>query len=252
MTKIILSGCNGRMGQVICAMIKENPRAEIVAGFDINNTVQNRFPVYSDWSKITEQADVIIDFSNPDTLKGLLNFAKSKNLALVAATTGYSSSQTDEIIAASSVIPVFKSGNMSLGINLLIDLVRKATEILGETFDIEIIERHHNMKVDAPSGTALMIADAISETMVTPCEYIYDRHSARRKRGKNEIGIHTVRGGTIPGDHLVVFAGANEILEINHHAASREVFATGAIHAAIFTSGKAPGLYNMNDLIKGV
>ena len=252
MTKIILSGCNGRMGQAICSIVKENPNAEIVAGFDINATAQNGFPVYSDWNEITEKADVIVDFSNPNVLKDLLSFAKSKKLAIVAATTGYSSSQTDEIHAAASVIPVFKSMNMSIGINLLIDLVRKAAEILGETFDIEIVERHHNQKVDAPSGTALMIADAISETMKTPCEYVYDRHSVRRKRGKNEIGIHTVRGGTIPGDHSVMFAGANEILEVNHHAASREVFASGAVHAAIFISSKPAGLYNMNNLIKGV
>ena len=179
----------------------------------------------------------------------LLKFALDKKLPIVIATTGFSEQTVEDIKKAAESIPVFYSGNMSLGINLLIELVKKAENVLGSDFDIEIVEKHHNQKIDAPSGTALMIADAISEEIDTPVQYEYDRHSRRIKRPKNEIGIHSIRGGTIVGEHDVIFAGCDEIITVSHTALSKNIFAVGSLNAARFLFGKSAGIYNMGDLV---
>ncbi|MCD8181398.1 MAG: 4-hydroxy-tetrahydrodipicolinate reductase [Firmicutes bacterium] len=252
MTKIIMNGCNGKMGQVITRLVSQDSECEIVAGFDVNDTIENTYPVYSNPDEFTGDADVIIDFSHPSALTNILGYCKKRKLPIILATTGFTDEQKKEFTNASNEIPVFFSANMSLGINLLIDLAKKATKLLEGSFDIEIVERHHNQKIDAPSGTALAIADAIDETLSYPAEYVYDRHSVRRKRKKTEIGLHAVRGGTIVGDHEVIFAGTDEVIELKHSAHSKEVFAVGAIKAAKFITDKPAGMYNMNDLISSL
>lgn len=252
MTKIILNGCNGKMGQVITRLAAEDAECEIAAGFDINDTVENAYPVYTNPMDFTGEADVVIDFSHPSSLTGILNFCKARKLPVIICTTGLSAEQKAEFTEASKEIPVFFSANMSLGINLLIALAKKATKLLEGNFDIEIVERHHNQKIDAPSGTALAIADAIDETLSFPAEYIYDRHSVRRKRKKTEIGLHAVRGGTIVGDHDIIFAGNDEVIELKHSAHSKEVFAVGAIKAAKFITDKPAGMYSMSDLMSNI
>lgn len=250
MTNIILSGCNGKMGRVITRITEANPEITIVAGIDINDYCENSYPVYTNAADCTEKADVIVDFSHPSAFSGLLELAKNTKTPLIAATTGLSAQQRRELEDAAAQIPVFFSANMSIGINLLTELARKAAVLLGKSFDIEIIEKHHNQKIDAPSGTALAIADAVSEVMKTAPEYVYDRHSVRKKRSANEIGIHSVRGGTIVGEHEVIFAGTDEVITLKHQAASKEVFAVGAIRAAEFMKGKPCGMYSMADLIE--
>lgn len=247
MTKIILSGCMGRMGNAITKIVNDTPDAEIVCGFDVKDG-NFGYPVYSRYQDLSIDADVIIDFSHPDNLSNLLTFAKKNNLPIVIATTGLSQAQKQEFMDAAKTIPVFFSANMSLGINLLIRLAKQAAKILEGSFDIEIIEKHHNKKIDAPSGTALAIADAISESLSSKAEYVYDRHSVRKPREKSEIGLHAVRGGTIVGEHEVLFAGTDEVIGLSHSAQSRDVFAQGAVRAALFVSNKAPGLYSMDDL----
>ncbi len=249
MTKIIMNGCNGRMGQAITRLVSGDDECEITAGFDVNDVISNSYPVFKNPNDYTGEADVVIDFSHPSSLTNILSYCKSRNLPIILATTGYTAEQKEEMQKAAKEIPVFFSANMSLGINLLISLAKTAAKLLEGGFDIEIVERHHNQKLDAPSGTALAIADAIDETLSYPAEYIYDRHSARRKRRPSEIGIHSVRGGTIVGDHDVIFAGKDEVIELKHSAYSREVFAVGAVRAAKFMNGKAAGMYSMNDLI---
>lgn len=250
MTNILLSGANGKMGQAVTRVALENDSVKIVAGYDIN-TIQNAgFPVYDKLSDIKENIDAIIDFSHPAMFDGLLEFAKTKNIPVVFCTTGLSEEQIANMKAASESTPIFFSANMSIGVNLLIDLVTKAAKILQDNFDIEIVEKHHNQKLDAPSGTALAIADAIADTVEYNAEYVYDRHSVRKKRDKAEIGIHAVRGGTIVGEHDVIFAGNDEVIEIKHSAASKEVFAVGAVKAAVFMKGKTAGMYAMKDLIE--
>lgn len=249
MTKIIMNGCNGKMGQVITRLVSEDNECEIVAGFDVNDSIENTYPVFTNPDEFTGDADVIIDFSHPSALTTVLNYCKKRKLPVILATTGYTDEQKKEFTEASKEIPVFFSANMSLGINLIIALAKKATKLLEGNFDIEIVERHHNQKIDAPSGTALAIADAIDETLSYPAEYVYDRHAVRRKRKPTEIGIHAVRVGTIVGDHEVIFAGTDEVIELKHSAHSKEVFAVGAIKAAKFMSDKPAGMYNMNDLI---
>ncbi len=249
MTKIIMNGCNGKMGQVITRLVAEDETAQIVAGFDINDSVANAYPVFTNPMDFTGEADVVIDFSHPSSLTGILNFCKARKLPVIICTTGLTPEQKEEFTAASAEIPVFFSANMSLGINLLIDLAKKAAKLLEGSFDIEIVERHHNQKIDAPSGTALAIAEAIDESLSYPAEFVFDRHAVRKKRKATEIGISAVRGGTIVGDHEIIFAGNDEVIELNHHAASKEVFAVGAIKAAKFMTGKSAGMYAMNDLI---
>lgn len=249
MVKIILNGCFGRMGKVITEIVSENNECEIVAGVDAFSQGTSLFPVYKSIFDVKEKADVIIDFSNPSALDGLLSYALKNNTAIVLATTGYSDEQISTIKIASKKIPLFFTFNMSLGINLLTALSKKAASILGNDFDIEIVEKHHNQKLDAPSGTALMLANSINEVFNDSLQYEYDRHSKRQKRSKTEIGIHSVRGGTIVGEHEVIFAGKDEVITLSHSAASRTVFANGAVRAAIFIADKVPNLYDMNQMV---
>ena len=252
MTKIVMNGCNGKMGQVITRLVAEDDNCEIVAGFDVNDTIDNTYPVFTNPDEFTGEADVVIDFSHPSALTNVLNYCKKRKFPVILATTGFTNEQKQEFIDASKEIPVFFSANMSLGINLLIALAKKATKLLEGNFDIEIVERHHNQKLDAPSGTALAIADAIDETLSFPAEYVYDRHAVRKKRKKTEIGLHAVRGGTIVGEHDIIFAGTDEVIELKHSAHSKEVFAVGAVKAAKFITNKPAGLYNMNDIISNL
>ena len=249
MTRIIMNGCNGKMGQVISRLVAEDEDAEIVCGVDINTDIDNPYPVVSSIGEFDGEADVVIDFSHPSCLTSILDYCKRTKTPVILATTGYSPEQKEEFRAASETVPVFFSANMSLGINLLISLAKQAAKLLEGNFDIEIVERHHNRKIDAPSGTALAIADAIDETLSYPAEYVFDRHSVRRKRRQTEIGISAVRGGTIVGDHEIIFAGNDEVIELSHHAASKEVFAVGAIKAAKYMTGKPAGMYDMNMLV---
>ena len=248
MIKAILVGSGGKMGAFVHKTAVDNGKIEIVAGVDRVNNGQS-FPVFSAFADITVEADVIIDFSNPVLLDDMLEFAISKQIAVVIATTGYSDTQIEKIKAAAEKIPVFFTFNMSIGVNLICSLAKKAANILGDGFDIEIIEKHHNQKIDAPSGTAIMLANAVNGEFGGDKVYEYDRHSKRQKRNKNEIGIHSVRGGTIVGEHDVIFAGHDEVITISHAAHSKEVFAVGAVRAAIFIYGKAAGLYDMNSIM---
>lgn len=249
MTKIIITGANGKMGKVLQNIIAGREDCTVVAGVDINTSQYGSFPIYDKIYDVSENADVIIDFSNPALLDDLLEYSLKKNIPLVLATTGYDEEQKNKINEASKNIPIFFTYNMSLGINLIANLAKKATEILGSEFDIEIVEKHHNQKIDAPSGTALMIADAICEVTPNPMKYEYDRHSRREKRNKNEIGIHAVRGGTIVGEHDIIFAGRDEIITLSHSARSKEIFAVGAVNAAVYMKGKDAGMYDMKELI---
>ncbi len=252
MINIALVGANGKMGQVITRLVNENDDATVSFGIDLNTEQKSTYPVYADFNDVKEDCDVIVDFSHPSSLSKTLEYALANNKAAVIATTGLDNSQMENIKAASKEIPVFFSANMSLGVNLLIQLAKKATSLLEENFDIEIIEKHHNLKIDAPSGTALAIADAINDTSTKSNEYVYDRHSTRKKRSKNEIGIHSLRGGTIVGEHSVIFAGNDEIIELKHTATSKEIFAVGAVKAAHFLFKKDAGLYNMDALISEI
>lgn len=249
MTKIVLVGCNGHMGRVIAQCIAQRDDCILVAGIDITQNPNCGFPVYTNADDFTGEADVIIDFAHQFEVEKRIDFAVRRKLPLVLATTGLSEEVIAKVRAAAKEIPVFFTANMSLGVNLLVELCKKAAKVLGDEFDIEIIEKHHNQKVDAPSGTALMIADAINETLDDRCHYMYDRHAVRKKRDHNEIGIHAVRGGTIVGEHEVIFAGRDEILRVSHSAMSKEIFATGSINAARFLAGREPGLYDMGDIV---
>ena len=249
MTNIAISGCNGKMGRVIYNIVSDRDDCKVICGIDLNTTPYADFPIYSKPCDMTEKPDVIIDYSHPSTLDGLIGYGLSTGCAIVFATTGFSNEQISQIKKAAEQIPIFFTFNMSLGINLLVELAKKATAVLGNQFDIEIVEKHHNQKIDAPSGTALMLADAINETMNNSCQYMYDRHSRRQKREKNEIGMHAIRGGTIVGEHEVIFAGRDEVLTLSHSATSKEVFAVGSVNAAIFLKDKNSGLYNMSDLV---
>ena len=250
MIKLILNGCNGKMGQVISRLVSEDDDVKIVAGFDIFTEQKNDYPVFSDPKDFDGDADALIDFSHPDSLSGVLDFCKSKKIPAVIATTGLSNAQKNELTSASEKTAIFFSANMSLGINLLIDLAKRATKLLEGNFDIEIVERHHNQKIDAPSGTALAIADGISETLSFEPEYTYDRHSVRKKRKNTEIGLHAVRGGTIVGEHDVIFAGKDEVITLSHSAMSKEIFAVGAVKAAKFLAGKPAGFYTMKEVME--
>ena len=249
MTKIAIVGCNGKMGYFVAQSVNENPETEVMFGVDAFGENKYDFDVFKSFDEADKTPDVIIDFSNPAALDGMLSFALENKVPCVICTTGYSTEQVEKIKEASKSIPVFYSGNMSLGINLLIELSKQAAKVLGSTFDIEIVEKHHNLKLDAPSGTALMIADGISETLEQEPMYVYDRHSYRKKRSKNEIGIHSVRGGTIVGEHEVIFAGHDEVVTLTHQAQSKEVFAAGAVNAAVFLATQQPGMYDMGKLL---
>ncbi|MBR7000919.1 MAG: 4-hydroxy-tetrahydrodipicolinate reductase [Lachnospiraceae bacterium] len=250
MTRIIMRGCNGHMGRVIADLVKEDKDAEIVAGIDLTGQSDRPFPVYESLSEVKEEADVLIDFTSPKLLTELLTDAKAKKLPLVLCSTGYAAEQIEEIREASKDLAILRSANMSLGVNVLFKLVKAAAAVLAqEGFDIDIVEKHHRLKLDAPSGTALAIADAVSEALPEPYEYVYDRSGRRMQRPKNEIGISAVRGGSIVGEHEVIFAGTDEVIEIKHTAYSKAIFGKGAVAAAKFLAGKAPGMYTMQDTV---
>ena len=239
------------MGRAVTEAINSGECFRVVAGVDINAAsigADCPFPVYQSISEFPDKADVIIDFSHHSALSALTEYAVSRGTPIVVATTGHSEEELDMMKRTAKLVPVFFSRNMSIGINLLVETCRRAARTLGIDFDVEIIEKHHNQKLDAPSGTALMLAEALSEER-EQTEFVYDRHAVRAKRKSSEIGIHAVRGGTIVGEHEVIFAGNNEIVTFSHSATSREIFATGALKAAEFVVGKAPALYNMSDVI---
>lgn len=251
MVKVIMHGCNGKMGQVITGLLKEDKEAKIVAGVDGYKGITNDYPVYDSLYDCREEADVIIDFSNAKAIDNLLRFAKEKKVPVVLCTTGLSKEQLEQVQETQESVAVLKSANMSLGINLLLKMVKDAAKVLTDAgFDMEIVERHHNQKVDAPSGTAIALADSINEELDNEYEYIYDRSKTREKRSTKEIGISAVRGGTIVGEHEVIFAGVDEVVELKHTAYSKAVFAKGAIQAAKFLKGKKPGHYEMSDVIQ--
>jgi 4-hydroxy-tetrahydrodipicolinate reductase len=250
MTKIMIQGVNGRMGHVLQELIAERKDCRIVAGIDRTPGEAREFPVYTKWEDVAVEADVLIDFSSPAAAPAAIRYCAEKNLPYVICTTGLSEEIEKEIVKLSKKVPVFKSANMSLGINLLIELCKKASRILGEDYDVEIIEKHHHSKVDAPSGTALMLADAVNEENDGRYHYVYDRQSVRAKRDSNEIGISSVRGGSIVGEHEVLFCGPDEVITLQHTAYSRSVFANGAVNAAIFLAKQKAGLYNMSNLLE--
>ena len=251
MVKMIMHGCNGKMGQVITKIVKEDANAEIVAGIDKYMGIPNDYPVFENIDKCDVEADVVIDFSNAAAVDGLLEYCVEKQVPVVLCTTGLSEEQLGRVQEASKKVAVLKSANMSLGVNMLLKLLQDATKILAPAgFDIEIVERHHNQKVDAPSGTALAMADSINAAMNDEYTYIYDRSKVRQKRDKKEIGISAVRGGTIVGEHEVIYAGEDEVIEFKHTAHSKAVFAKGAVEAGKFLKGKGAGLYDMKDVIQ--
>ena len=250
MTKVIMHGCNGHMGRVITQIIAEEESMEIVAGIDPFDRGENPYPVYPHIETCDVDADVVIDFSNARAIDGLLDYCESKRVPVVLCTTGLSDEQIARAGEVSKNVAILRSANMSLGINTLLDLLKKATAVFAEAgFDVEIVEKHHNQKVDAPSGTALALADAVNEVMNHECEYVYDRSKERKKREKKEIGISSVRGGTIVGDHDVIFAGQDEVITFSHTAYSKAVFGKGAVEAAKFLAGKPAGMYDMQDVI---
>lgn len=250
MTTILLSGCMGKMGQVVTGCVAGRSDCTVIAGVDLNTAAFTDFPVFSSASDFGGKADSIIDFSHPNALAGILDYAKKTNTPAVIATTGLDANHVALINEAAAHIPIFFSANMSIGVSLLTELARKAARVLGNEFDIEIVEMHHNQKIDAPSGTALMLADSIAEELDTAPAYEYNRPAKREARGKNEIGIHAVRGGTITGEHEVIFAGHDELIKLTHSARSKQIFATGAVNAAIFIKNKTPGIYTMKDLVR--
>lgn len=251
MVRLIMHGCNGKMGQVITKIVKEDANAEIVAGVDKYQGIQNEYPVFESIDKCDVEADVVVDFSNAAAVDGLLDYCAEKQVPVVLCTTGLSEEQLAKVKATSEKVAVLKSANMSLGINMLLKLLQDATKILAPAgYDIEIVEKHHNQKVDAPSGTALALADSINEVLDNEYEYKYDRSQERKKREKKEIGISAVRGGTIVGEHEVIYAGEDEVIEFKHTAYSKAVFAKGAVEAGKFLKGKGPGMYGMQDVIQ--
>lgn len=248
MVKIILNGCNGKMGKVVTSLAGNYENLTIAAGVD-RDTNNTAFPVFNNISKCNVEADVILDFSRPDALNDLIAYAESKNISLILCTTGYTDEQLSIIKAASNKIPLFRSANMSIGINVINNILRNISAQLYGDFDIEIIEKHHNQKVDAPSGTALLLGNTIKDAIDEETVYVHGRDGIA-KRKHNEIGVHAIRGGSIVGEHEVIFAGQGETIEIKHTAISREVFAVGALKACQFMCGKKPGFYSMDDVIK--
>ncbi len=249
MTNIAISGANGKMGKTIYNCIKERDNCKVVAGIDIYTEQYADFPIVDSPAKLPVKPDVIIDFSNPSSLDGLLDYCLSTGTPIVVGSTGYSDEQIQQIRSAAEQIPVFFTFNMSIGINLLVNLAKKAASVLGDQFDIEIVEKHHNQKIDAPSGTAIMLANAINETLDNSRHYVYDRHSRRQKREKSEIGMHSIRGGTIVGEHDIIFAGNDEVITLSHSASSKAVFAEGSVNAAVYLKDQKPGLYDMQMLV---
>jgi len=250
MIKIIMHGCNGHMGQVITGIVANDENSKIVAGIDLYDVQKNDYPVFKSFEECNVEADVIIDFASAKAVDALLDYSVAKNVPVVLCTTGLTEEQIKRVEADSKKVAILKSANMSLGINTLLKLLQDATKVFAPAgYDIEIVEKHHNQKVDAPSGTALALADSINEVLDNEYEYKFDRTAERKKREKKEIGFSVVRGGTIVGEHEVIFAGTDEVIEIKHTAYSKAVFAKGAVEAAKFLAGKGAGLYNMSDVI---
>lgn len=248
MLKVLINGINGRMGQEVLRQVISSDEFEVCCGVDKSDNTESDFPIYTDISLIKETPDVIIDFSIPEASMNILEFAKKNNVPTVIATTGFSDDQLHTIAEYSESLPIFRSGNMSYEINVMADIVSKLATQLKDS-DIEIVETHHRNKIDSPSGTALILADSINEALNNNMDYQYNRHSVRQKRPDNEIGIHSIRGGTEVGKHTVMFLGENEKLEITHTVTSRSIFANGALKAAKFLVSQNNGLYNMKDLI---
>ena len=250
MIRVIMHGCNGKMGQVISGLIAADPQVEMVAGIDVWDDGHNTYPVFADITDCDVEADCLIDFSTAGAVEKMLDYCVAKKLPCVLCTTGLSEELLQKMREASETTAILKSANMSLGINLLLKMLKEAAGVLAPAgFDMEIVEKHHNLKVDAPSGTALALADSINEEFNNEYEYVYDRSSRREKRPAKEIGISAVRGGTIVGDHDVIFAGADEVITFSHTAYSKAVFGKGAVQAAKFLAGKGAGMYNMGDVI---
>ena len=251
MVKAIMYGCNGKMGQVISGLVKKDPMIEIVAGIDTYQGISNEYPVFASLKECDVEAEVVIDFSNASAVDELLDVCAERNLPVVLCTTGLSEEQLQKVEVAGTKVAVLRSANMSLGINLLMKLLKEAASVLAPAgFDIELVEKHHNQKVDAPSGTAIALADSVNEALDNAYTYTYDRSQERKKREKNEIGIVAVRGGTIVGEHDVIFAGADEVITFQHTAYSKAVFGKGAIEAAKYLAGKPAGMYDMSDVIQ--
>ena len=251
MYRLIMHGCNGKMGQVITNLVAADEEVSIVAGIDARDDGHNEYPVFTDIDSCDIEADAVIDFSVAPAVDKLLEYCEKKGIPCVLCTTGLSEEQLAKVKKTSEKVAILKSANMSLGINLLLKLLKDAAGVLANAgFDIEIVEKHHNLKVDAPSGTALALADSINDEFDGSYEYVYDRSKVREKRSKKEIGIAAVRGGTIVGDHDVIFAGADEVVTFSHTAYSKAVFAKGAIQAAKFIAGKPAGMYDMSNVIE--
>ena len=250
MIRFIMHGCNGKMGQVISQIVATDADTQMVAGIDRVDDGHNSYPVFTDIKDCDVEADVVIDFSAAPAVDGLLEYCVEKQIPCVLCTTGLSQEQLDKVAEASKKVAILKSANMSLGINLLLKMLKEAAGVLAPAgFDMEIVEKHHNLKVDAPSGTALALADSINEEFGNEYEYVYDRSQKREKRSDKEIGISAVRGGTIVGDHDVIFAGVDEVITFSHTAYSKSVFAKGAVQAGKFLAGKPAGMYNMSHVI---
>ena len=250
MVKIIMHGCNGHMGQVISGIVEKDPDAEIVAGIDIADQGKNSYPVFTDIDACQVEADAIIDFSSAKATDKLLEYSAARQIPVVLCSTGLSQEQLAKVEETSRKVAVLKSANMSLGINTLLKLVQDAAKVLAAAgFDMEIVEKHHRLKLDAPSGTALALADSINEAMDNQYHYVYDRSQKREKRDDNEVGISAVRGGTIVGEHEIIFAGQDEVIEFKHTAYSKAIFGKGAVEAAKFLAGKPAGRYDMSDVI---
>ena len=250
MVKVIMRGCNGKMGQTISSLLAGDTEAALVAGIDLWDDGHNPYPVFKTLEECNVEADCVIDFSSADMMEEMLDYCTANNLPCVLCTTGLSEEQLAKVKAASEKVAILKSANMSLGINLLLKLLKEAAGVLAPAgFDIEVVEKHHNLKVDAPSGTALALADSINEEFDGEYEYVFDRSGRREKRPKKEIGVSAVRGGTIVGDHDVIFAGPDEVVTFSHTAYSKAVFGKGAIQAAKFLAGKPAGMYDMSDVI---
>ena len=250
MVRIIMHGCNGHMGQVITQLVEKDPEIEIVAGIDLNDCRDNGYPVFTDIDACDVEADVIIDFAAAVAVDKLLDYGVRTQTPIVLCTTGLSDEQLAKVKECSAKVAILKSANMSLGINTLMKLLKDAAKVFSPAgYDIEIVEKHHNQKVDAPSGTALALADSINEACNEQYEYVYDRSKVRKKRDKKELGISAVRGGTIVGEHEVIFAGIDEVIEFKHTAYSKSVFAKGAVEAGKFLKGKPAGMYDMADVI---
>lgn len=250
MVRLLMYGCNGYMGQVISSLVAEDPDVKIVAGIDLADNRDNGYPVFTDIQNCDVEADALVDFSTAKALDGILTYCTEKKLPAVLCTTGYSETQLDKIQKASKKVAILKSANMSLGVNTLLKLLQDAAKVLAPAgFDMEVVEKHHRRKLDAPSGTALALADSLNDALGNGYHYVYDRSQVRQKRDDKEIGISALRGGTIVGEHEVIFAGTDEVITLKHTAYSRAIFGKGAVQACKFLAGKEPGFYTMSDVI---